>query len=303
MVTLVHPDADQAAGYLAQVRRLLREREYRRAVEMIDRRLAHLAGPDLAVPVEDVRTYAYERLVQHGPAPSWRVPVNLRRGTPLSLRRPIHVDLRRLDRSALERVLRWLLAGELRAAEEALRSGDHAAAVRAAEFAAHVDDRGIRIALVHGRALYELAVAALDGPSPDLDEVLGRLQRAARLAARAAVDPALRESSRKLSAAIDAAAAVVERRRSRSARVDAVNAVVHRFNRLVQHYNDRYQLISHVQLGNARASLAQIRADVERLSRQHPADSPAGRVLADLRERCTGYKQHLERVGRSVRAD
>jgi Tfp pilus assembly protein PilO len=58
-----------------------------------------------------------------------------------------------------------------------------------------------------------------------------------------------------------------------------------------------------VQLGNARASLAQISADVERLSRQHPVDSPAGHLLADLRQQCARYKLHLERLSRSARAD
>jgi len=301
-------DTDQAADHLAQVRRLLRQREYRRAIETIDRRLLNVAGPVGAgppgvVPVEDLRTYAYERLVRHGPGPSWQVPVNLRRGMPLSLRRPIMVDLRRLSRTEQERVLRWLLAGELRAAEDAVRAGDYATAVRAAEFAARIDDRSTRIALVHARALYELAVAGLNGKSPDLDDVLGKLQRAARLATRAAADPTLRGPHQKLSVAIDEVAAIVEQRRARTARVDAVKSVVQRFNRLVEHYSGRDQIVSHVQLGNARASLAQIRADVERLSRQHAAESPAGQLLADLRERCAQYRQHLERLGRSIRAD
>jgi hypothetical protein len=78
---------------------------------------------------------------------------------------------------------------------------------------------------------------------------------------------------------------------------------VRRFNGLVQHYKDRDQVVSQVQLGNARASLAQIRADVERLCRQHPPDTPAGQVLVDLRGQCARYKLHLERLGRSVRAD
>jgi hypothetical protein len=296
-------DTGQAADHLAQVRRLLRQREYRRAIETIDRRLPNGAETGAGIPVEDVRTYAYERLVQQGPAPSWRVPVNLRRGIPLSLRRPILVDLRRLSRPELERVLRWLLAGELRAAEDAVRAHDYAAAVTAAELAARMDERSTRLALVHARALYELAVAALNGPSPDLDDVLGKLQRAARLATRAAADPALRDPHRKLSVAIDDVAAIVERQRDRTARADAVASVVRRFNRLVQHYSDRDQIVSQVQLGNARASLAQIRADVDRLSRQHPAESPAGQVLVDLRGQCARYKLYLERLGRSVRAD
>jgi exonuclease VII small subunit len=297
-----------APDHLAQVRRLLRQREYRRAIEEIDRRSRHLAGPTPPVPLErvpleDLRTYAFERLAVQGPGPSSRLPVNLRRGIPVSLRRPVLVDLRRLDHPALEGVLRWLLAGEMRAAEEALRAHDYAAAVTAAELAARIDDRSTRIAYAHARARYELAVAALNAGSTDLDDILGQLQRAARLAKRAAADPALQEPRRKLSVAIVDAVAIVERRRARTARTEAVNELVRRFNRLAQHYSDKDQIVSHIQLGNARASLAQISAEVERLSRRHPADSPAGQVLADLRGQCARYRQHLERLGRSVRAD
>jgi hypothetical protein len=303
MATTTGVDADQSAHYLAQVRRLLRQREYRQAIEVIDRRLTYVVEAAAGVPVQDVRSYAYERLVRIGPNPSRRAPVNLRRGVPVSLRRPIMVDLRRLTRAELERVLGWLLAGELRAAEDALHAGEQAVAVRAAEFAARVDDRSTRVARVHARALYELAVAALNGPSPDLDDVLGQLHRAARLANRAAADPDPKDPDRKLPIAIKDLVTTVERRRSRTAQADAVTSVVRRFNRLVRHYSDRDQIVSHVQLGNARASLAQITADAERLSSQHPAESPAGQALADLRRQSARYRAHLERLGRSVRPD
>jgi hypothetical protein len=284
---------------LTQVRRLLRQREFRRALETLDR---HIYDTDGTVSVADVRTYAYERLRREGGSPSRRTPVNLRRGMPVSLRRPIPVDLNRLDRAARERVLRWLLAGELRAAEEALRAGDYDAAVTAVELAARIDDRCTRVALVHARALYELVVVAMGDQPPDLDDVAGQLQLAGRLADRAASDPALREPYLKLSAAIDNVAGIVERRRARTARIEAVSGVVQRLDRLVEHYN-RSQIVSHVQLGNARASLAQIRAEVDKLSRQHEPDSPAGRILADLRAKCSQYKEYLERRGRTVRAD
>ena len=74
-----------------------------------------------------------------------------------------------------------------------------------------------------------------------------------------------------------------------------------RFNRLVEHYNDKDQIVSQIQLGNARASLAQIRADVERLSREHPPDTPAGQMLVDLRGQCARYKVYLERLARTAR--
>src|SRR5687767_4358138 len=102
MATTTSVDAGQSAHYLAQVRRLLRQREYRRAIEMIDRRLSYVAEATAGVPVQDVRSYAYEQLVRLGPEPSRRIPVNLRRGAPVSLRRPIAVDLRRLTRAELE---------------------------------------------------------------------------------------------------------------------------------------------------------------------------------------------------------
>jgi hypothetical protein len=296
-------EAGQPVEYLAQVRWLLRHREYRRAVEAIDRRWAYLADDASPIPVEDVRTYAYERLVSLGPGQSGRAPVSLRRGSQVSLRRSVLVDLRRLDRPALERVLRWVLGPELRAAEEALRAGDYAATVTAAEAAARIDDRSTRIALAHARALHELAVDALNGEAPDFDDVLGKLQRATRLANRVGADPALRDSHKKLSAALDEVVAVAKRRRDRTARVEAVRSVVRRFNRLVQHYNERDQVASHVQLGNARASLAQIRGEVERLSRQHEAGSPAGQVLADLLLKCVQYRDHLERLARHVPGD
>jgi hypothetical protein len=303
MASATGVEADRQADPLTQVRRLLRQREYRRAVEMIDHRLLGAAGLASPVPVEDLKTYAYERLARFGPGPSWRTPVSLRRGNRVSLRRPVVVDLRRLDRPELERVLRWLLAGELHAVDEALRAGDWPALVNAAEFAGRVDDRSTRVAVAHARGLYELCVAALNRESPDLDDVLGQLQRAARLAARAASDPSLGEAPEKLLAGIEEVATLVERRRARTARVEAVRSVVRRFNRLTEHYADRDQLISHIQLGNARASLAQIRGDVDRLIPHHEPDSPAGQLLADLRVKCDRYKEQLERRGRSLRAD
>ncbi|GIJ45451.1 hypothetical protein Val02_23370 [Virgisporangium aliadipatigenens] len=303
MASATGVEADRQADPLAQVRRLLRHREYRRAVEMIDRRLIGVVAVDTRFPLEDLKTYAYERLSRFGPGPSWRTPVSLRRGNPVSLRRPVTVDLRRLDRAELEQVLRWLLAGEIRAADEALRAGDWTGVVTAAEFAGRIDDRSTRIAAAHARGLYELAVDALDRESPDLDDVLGQLQRAARLAARAGTDPSLGAGPKKLTAGIEEVAAIVERRRARAARVEAVRSVVRRFNRLTEHYADRDQLISHVQLGNARASLAQIRGDVERLLPQHEPDSPASRMLADLRVKIDQYKIQLERIGRTLRAE
>jgi hypothetical protein len=299
MAKVTRPDAGLPTADLAPVRRLLRQGEFRRALESLEWRPPEADG---ALPVEDVRTYAYERLNREGAGPSWRTPVNLRREKPVSLRRSISVDLRRLDRTALERVLRWLLAGELRSAEEALRAGDYNGVITAAEFAGRIDTRSTRMALLHARALYELAVAALNEQPPDLNAVATRLQRAVRLANRAASDPALREHHAKLSAAIDGVTEVVERRRARTAQIEAVTGVVRRLDQLIQHY-DRSRIVSHVQLGNARASLAQIRADVERLSRQHPADSPAGRLLADTLYKCVQYKDQLERTGRKIRAD
>jgi hypothetical protein len=298
MANATSTDTGQSTEHLAQLRRLLRQREYRRAIETIDRWMPADADAGSPVSIEDVRTYAYEQLVKHGPGPT---RVNLRRGIPVSLRRPITVDLRRLSGSALERVLRWLLAGELRAAEAALRADDYADAVTAAELAARIDDRCTRMALLHARALYEVSVAALKGHNADLDEVSGKLHRATRLALRAATDPTLSDPHKKLSVALDDVTAIVERRRVRTARADAVMSVVRRFYRLVEHYNDKDQIVSQVQLGNARASLAQIRADVERLSREHPADTPAGQILVDLRGQCVRYKAYLERVSRSAR--
>jgi hypothetical protein len=291
-------DISQSAEHLVQVRRFLRQREYRRAIETIDRWSPTDAGD---VPIEDVRTYAYEQLAKHGSAPSRRAPVNLRRGMPVSLRRPITVDLRRLSGPALERVLRWLLAAELRTAEAALRADDYADAVTAAELAARIDDRCTRMALLHARALYEVCVAELKAQTADLDDVSGKLHRATRLALRASADPTLRDPHKKLSVAIDDVSAIVERRRARTARADAVASVVRRFNRLVEHYNDKDQTVSQIQLGNARASLAQIRADVERLSREHPPDTPAGQMLVDLRGQCARYKVYLERLSRTAR--
>jgi hypothetical protein len=296
-------DTGQGAEHLALVRRLLRQRDYRRAVETIDRYLLNGTGTTAPVSVEDLRTYAYEQVIQHGPEPGRRPRVNLRRGRPVSLRRPIPVDLRRLDGTTLERLLRWLLAGEIRAAEEALRARDYPAAVTAAEFAARIDDRSTRVASLHARALYELVTAALNNQAPDLDDVSVKLQRAARLSARASADPALREPHHKLSVAIDDLTAIVERQRVRTVKADEIKSVVRRFNRLVEHYSDADQVISQVQVGNARASLAQIRAEVDRLSQKHPIDSPAGEVLVDLRGQCARYKQYLERLGRTAIPD
>ena len=297
MANTIGIDISQSAEHMGQVRRFLRQRDYRRAIETIDR----WSPTDESVSIEDIRTYAYEQLAKHGSAPSRRVPVNLRRGIPVSLRRPIPVDLRRLSGSALERVLRWLLAAELRAAEAALRADDYAGAVTAAELAARVDDRCTRMALLHARALYEVCVAELKAQTADLDDVAGKLHRATRLALRASTDPTLRDPHKKLSVAIDDVSAIVERRRARTARADAVASVVRRFNRLVEHYNDKDQVVSQIQLGNARASLAQIRADVERLSREHPPDTPAGQMLVDLRGQCVRYKVYLERLARTAR--
>jgi hypothetical protein len=301
MATATMAQPGQTAEQVTQLRRLLRQREYRRAVELIDRHLLDVTGTP--VPIDDLRTYSFELLGRRGPSALRRVPVNLRRGAPVSLRRPVAVDLRRLTRAELERVLRWLLAAEIRAADDALRADEYADAVAAAEAAGRIDNRSTHMSMVHARALYELAVLALNGKSPDLDEVSQRLQKAGWLALRASHDPTVRDAHKKLSAAIDDVAAIVERRRARTARADAVTAVVQRFNRLVHHYDDKDQLISYVQLGNARASLAQVRADVDRLLQQHDPASPAGVILVDLRGQCARYKVHLERVSRTIRAD
>jgi tetratricopeptide (TPR) repeat protein len=291
----------QSADHLTQVRRLLRLREYRRAIELIDRNLGFVDGAP--VPIEDLRTYAYELLVQDRGSPVRRPPVNLRRGIPVSLRRPVTVDLRRLTRSQLERLLRWLLAAEIRAADDALRADDYADAVASAEQGERIDNRCTHLSMVHARALYELAVLVMKSQAPNLDDAAAKLERAGWLAMRAAADPSARDAHKKLSVAIDDVTAIIHRRRARTAQADAVNAVVQRFNRLVRHYSDADQLISHVQVGNARSSLARIRADAEQLLRQHPAESPAGRILIDLRGQCARYKEHLERVGRKIRFD
>lgn len=301
MATATTAQFGHTAEQLTQVRRLLRQREYRRALELIDRHLLDTTG--LPVPAEDLRTYAYELLGKRGASAVRRAPVNLRRGVPVSLRRPVAVDLHRLTRSQLERVLNWLLSGEIRAADEALRADEYADAVAACEAAERIDNRSTHVAMVHARARYELAVLALNGQAPNLEEVSRQLQKAGWLVMRAAHDPTVRDAHKKLSAAIDDVGAIVERRRARTARADAVTAVVQRFNRLVRHYDDKDQLISHVQLGNVRASLATIRADVDRLLAQHHPDSPAGVILIDLRGQCARYKEHLERVGRRIRAD
>jgi hypothetical protein len=301
MATATSAQTGQTAEQLADVRRLLRQREYRRAIESIDRHLLDISGAP--VPIEDVRTYGYELLVRRGGSPTRRAPVNLRRGRPVSLRRPVAVDLNRLTRAQLERVLRWLLSGEIRAADDALRADEYADAVTACERADRIDNRSTHVTMVHARALYELAVVALKGQAPSLDDVSQKLQKAGWLVMRVSHDPTVRDAHKKLSTAIDDVSAIVERRRARTARADAVTTVVRRFNALVQHYDDKNQLISHVQLGNARASLAQIRADVDRLLQQHSPDSPAGQILVDLRGQCVRYREHLERVGRRIRAD
>lgn len=301
MATVTTTQFGQTTDQLTQVRRFLRQRDYRRALELIDRHLLDTAGTP--VPVADLRTYAYELLGRRGAPATRRAPVNLRRGVPVSLRRPVAVDLHRLTRAQLERVLRWLLSGEIRAADEALRADEYADAVAACEAAERIDNRSTHVAMVHARARYELAVLALNGQAADLEDVSKQLQKAGWLVMRAAHDPTVRDAHKKLSAAIDDVTAIVERRRARTARADAVTAVVQRFNRLVQHYDDRNQLISHVQLGNARASLAQVRADVDRLLKLNAPDSPAGMILVDLRGQCARYKEHLERVGRRIRAD
>ncbi len=303
MSTLTTTQFGQTAERLTQVRKLLRQREYRRALELIDRHLLDTETAGTPVPVEDLRTYAYELLGRRGASATRRTPVNLRRGIPVSLRRPVAVDLHRLTRAQLERVLRWLLAGEIRLADDALRADEYAEAVSACEAAERIDNRSTHVAMVHARARYELAVLALNGQAADLDDVSKQLQKAGWLVMRAAHDPTVRDAHKKLSVAIDDVSAIVERRRARTARADAVSGVVARFNRLVQHYDDRDQLISHVQLGNARASLAQIRADVDRLLQVNAPESPAGMILVDLRGQCARYKEHLERVGRRIRAD
>jgi hypothetical protein len=305
MANATSMEAGQPTDHLQQVRRLLRQKEYRRAVETIDRRLVGVTNVTSRVAVEDVRTYAYERLGRIGPGPHpgrWN-PVSLRRGVQVSLRRPVAVDLRRLDRPTLERVLRWLFAGELRAAQDALHHADPAAAATAAEFAARIDDRSTSVALLHAFALHGLVTAALRNPAADLDEIDGRLQRADRLAARVAADPTLRDPYKRLVAALDEVSDVVDRRRESTGRTEGVNALVRRFNLLARHYNDADQTISHVQVGNARASLAQISAEVDRQIRKYPPESTAGQVLADLRSQCVRYRGYLERRARAAVRD
>jgi signal transduction histidine kinase len=221
-------------------------------------------------PVDDhyhaVRAYAYE----------------LRRAQSGVRERTEPADLRRLDAAALQRVLRWLTREELRAGEKALAEGRFAAAVDLFRAADRIDDRGVDAALLQATALYEFVSSALSRQQPlDLDRARRHLTAAARLTQRATADAALAVRGEHLAAEIDTLLRRVDQGRERQRRVQEVDNVVRRFKALVAH-SERNPPRVMMERTNLRTSLAPIGGEVTRLRRRHPADSPEGRLLAEV---------------------
>jgi hypothetical protein len=257
MVDLSRTPARAGTDRPAAVRTALRRCDYRRALALL-RGVPALSGG--APPVDEIVAYARERLA--------RAHRRFRSAT--------------LDRDALQRVLIWLTADELRAGEQAL-SGEHLSrAIANFERALRVDGRGSRAALLLAMALYRSVTRELTTHAgPELDRTYADLDHALALLDRAALDPPLRPRAAALARAVDRQRDVLGRLRRRRVRSRALTEYLGRYNAFMTRYHGGRMMTSS-EKSHARRSLARLSTDLGTLRRQYPADSPEGRRLAEI---------------------
>jgi hypothetical protein len=255
----------------AAVRTALRRCDYRRALSLL-RGVPELSGG--APPVDEITAYARERLA--------RANRRVRAAT--------------LDRDALQRVLLWLTADELRTGEQAL-SGEHLnRAIASFERALRIDGRGSRAALLLAMALYRSVTRELSTRGdPELDRTYDDLDHALALLDRAALDPPLRPRAAELARAVDRQRDVLARLKQRRVRSRALDEYLTRYNAFMTRYRGG-RMMTTSEKSHARRSLARLATDVGILRRQYPIDSPEGRRLAEIAQAVTGMQAKLRNV-------
>jgi len=189
---------------------------------------------------------------------------------------------RALDAAKLETVLRWLTEEELAAARQALDDEQYDRARRECQAAAKIDPRGRQCALLGAMALLGLfyTVAAQE-PRPRLETLERILRRAANLARKAADDETLHKELAPVQRDVQARLRKISEALVRQAAWDEINALYDRYNAIMNAYD---RIVSSVQAGNIRASLAPISVEVSRLRNVHPPESPEGQKLRTLAE-------------------
>jgi hypothetical protein len=271
MVDLSRAPARAGTDRPAAVRTALRRCDYRRALALL-RGVTALSGG--APPPREIAAYAQERLA--------RAHRRSRTTT--------------LDRDALQRVLVWLTADELRAGEQAL-SGEHLnRAIASFERALRIDGRGSRAALLLAMALYRSVTRELTThDDPELDRTYDDLDQALALLDRAALDPPLRPHAAKLAGAVDRQRQVLTRLKQRRVRSRTFGEYVTRYNAFMTRYHGGRMMTSS-EKSHARRSLARLATDLGGIRRQYPADSPEGRKLAEIADAVTTMQAKLRHV-------
>jgi hypothetical protein len=255
-------------------RRALRNGDYHRAVAS----LAGASAPPVGKPtIEEVTAYAWDGIARTG-----------RRSAPPPTSAPV------LTRTALQRVLRWLTAEELRTGEAALASKHLNRAIDAFERALRVDGRGTRASLLLATALYRSVDRELRQPTPELNRTGDDLDQATALLDLAATDPDVRDRAAHLTRLVDRRRADLASLRGRRARSRALTDYVKLHNAFLARYGKGRVTMAEKSI--ARRSLARLNTDLIRLRRQYPADSTEGRKLTELADAVATMQQRLKHV-------
>ncbi|GAA3275141.1 hypothetical protein GCM10020218_021770 [Dactylosporangium vinaceum] len=189
---------------------------------------------------------------------------------------------RALDPARLEAVLRWLTQEELAAARQALADQQYDRARRECGAAAKIDPRGRQCALLGATALLGLYYTAVAQDQPPALETLQRtLRQAAELARKAADDETLRHELAPVQRDIQARLRTVAEALVQRAAWREIKALADRYRGVMDAYD---RMVTSVQAGNIRASLAPIAIEVGRLREVHPPASPEGETLRKLAE-------------------
>jgi hypothetical protein len=189
---------------------------------------------------------------------------------------------RALDAAKLETVLLWLTQEELAAARQALDDEQYDRARRECQAAARIDSRGRQCALLGAMALQGLYYTAVaQEPQPGLETLERILRQASELARKAADDETLRNELAPVQRDVQTRLRKISQGLVQKAAWDEIDALYERYNAVMNAYD---RMVTSVQAGNIRASLAPISVEVSRLRSVHPPASPEGQKLSRLAE-------------------
>jgi hypothetical protein len=271
MVDLSRAPARAGTDRPAAIRTALRRCDYRRALSLL-RGVTEL--PAGAPPAAEIAAYAQERLARAH---------RRSRTTPL-------------DRDALQRVLVWMTADELRAGEQALSGAHLNRAIATFERALRIDGRGSRAALLLAMALYRSVTRELTRhEDPELDRTYDDLDHALALLDRAALDPPLRPHAAQLASAVDRQRLILTRLKQRRVRSRAFGEYVGRYNAFMTRYHGGRMMTSS-EKSHARRSLARLATDLDKIRSQYPPDSPEARKLSEIAGAVAAMQSKLRNV-------